>query len=196
MKSFVINTHHLSRGVPGIFCGRKLSRPARPTGARAGNSGDRRRDQECRIHPCGRSLFISYSGDLLTDLELAPLLEEHFRAGNDVTIALRETQHGTDVALEGNRVVDIVNRYGRRGALRFCRNCSLDARAIFDADSRPASTLSYIPILADWIGQGGRIGGVVLNERKWFNIGSREEYLAAHRTILEEHWRPRLLGAG
>jgi NDP-sugar pyrophosphorylase family protein len=29
-----------------------------------------------------------------------------------------------------------------------------------------------------------------LNERKWFNIGSRKEYLAAHRTILQEQWKP------
>src|ERR1041385_3251674 len=33
--------------------------------------------------------FITYSGDILTDIDLQPLVEEHFRGGNDVTLALR-----------------------------------------------------------------------------------------------------------
>ena len=41
------------------------------------------------------------------------MIEEHFRAGNDVTLALRETDHGRDVAIEGNRVVDIVIEPGQ-----------------------------------------------------------------------------------
>jgi NDP-sugar pyrophosphorylase family protein len=31
---------------------------------------------------------------------------------------------------------------------------------------------------------------VVMNDGKWFNIGSRTEYLGVHRTILEERWTP------
>jgi NDP-sugar pyrophosphorylase family protein len=42
----------------------------------------------------------------------------------------------------------------------------------------------------DWIGQGGRIGGVVFDDGKWFNIGSRAEYLEVHRIIQEERWKP------
>jgi NDP-sugar pyrophosphorylase family protein len=132
--------------------------------------------------------FISYSGDLLTDVELTPLIEEHFRAGNEVTLALRETDHGRDVAIEGNRVVDITNRYGHPGRYDFAGIC-LWTRAVFERIPS-GRVLSYIPVLTEWIGQGGKIGGVVLNERQWFNIGSRKEYLAAHRLILEEHWKP------
>src|SRR6185295_9937033 len=132
--------------------------------------------------------FISYSGDLLTDIDLPALLEEHSRAGNDVTIALRETKHGADVALEGNRVVDMVNRYGHPGRYDFA-GIGIWTPKVFERIP-PRQHLSYIPILADWIGAGGKIGGVVLNERNWFNIGSRKEYLAAHRTILKEHWKP------
>ena len=38
-------------------------------------------------------------------------------------------------------------------------------RAIFERIPAGQS-LSFIPVLTEWIGQGGRIGGVVLNERK------------------------------
>jgi mannose-1-phosphate guanylyltransferase len=132
--------------------------------------------------------FISYSGDILTDIDLQPLVDEHFRAGNDATLALRDTSHGTDVALEGARVLDIANRYGHPGHHDFAGIC-VWTRAVFERIP-PGRHLSYIPVLAEWIGQGGKIGGVVLNERQWFNIGSRNEYLAAHRTILEERWHP------
>ena len=35
----------------------------------------------------GSDPFITYSGDILTDVNLPPLIDEHFRRGNDVTLA-------------------------------------------------------------------------------------------------------------
>jgi mannose-1-phosphate guanylyltransferase len=135
--------------------------------------------------------FISYSGDLLTDIDVNQIVEEHFRAGNDVTIALRETEHGADVAIDGRRVIDMVNRYGHAGRYDFA-GIAIWSRAIFSRIP-PGQHCSYIPVLAEWIGQGGRIGGVVLNEGKWFNIGSRREYLEVHRVIAAENWKPAYL---
>jgi mannose-1-phosphate guanylyltransferase len=31
---------------------------------------------------------------------------------------------------------------------------------------------------------------LVMNDGKWFNIGSRNQYLEVHRTIFQEHWAP------
>jgi len=138
-------------------------------------------------------VFISYSGDILTDIALEKLADEHFRAGNDVTLAVRETGFGKDVALDGRRVVDLANRYGHEGRYDFA-GVAVWNRAIFDRIPA-ARQVSYIPILADWIGQGGKIGGVVLDEGQWFNIGSRREYLEVHRTIKDENWKPASLPA-
>lgn len=187
VRSCVINTHHRSEAFREFFvngnyrdCAVRLVHEPVILGTGGGI-----KNVESLLR--GEN-FISYSGDLLTDIELAPLLEEHFRAGNDVTLALRETEHGADVAVEGSRVVDMVNRYGHPGRYDFA-GVAVWTRAVFDRI--PAGqAVSYIPILAEWIGQGGKIGGVVRNERQWFNIGSRKEYLAAHRVILEEHWKP------
>ena len=187
VKSFVINTHHLPAAfreffAEGSYRGYPVQLVHEPEIL---GTGGGIKNVESFL---GAEPFISYSGDLLTDIELAPLLEEHFRAGNDVTIALRETEHGADVALEGNRVVDMVGKYGRAGRYDFA-GIAVWTRAVFERIPC-GQVVSYIAVLADWIGQGGRIGGVVLNEKKWFNIGSRREYLAAHRTILEERWKP------
>ena len=132
--------------------------------------------------------FLTYSGDILTNVNLQPLIDEHFRRGNDVTLALRHTGLATAVALRDQRVVDISNRYGVAGNFDFA-NIAVWNSAIFPRIP-PRKKISFIPIIGDWIGQGARIGGVVMNDGKWFNISSRAEYLEVHRTILRENWKP------
>jgi mannose-1-phosphate guanylyltransferase len=187
VRSFVINTHHRPEPFRKLFGengyrGHPVELVHEPailgTGGGIKNVERLLRDE----------LFLSYSGDLLTDIELQPLLDEHLRAGNDVTLALRETHLGKDVALEGNRVVDITGKYGHQGRYDFAGIC-VWTRAIFERIP-PAQPVSYIPILTEWIGQGGKIGGVVAEEGNWFNIGDRREYLDVHRTIADENWRP------
>src|SRR6516225_2261300 len=136
----------------------------------------------------GSDPFITYSGDILTDVNLQPLIDEHFRHGNDVTLALRNTGLASDVALRDDRVVDIANRYGIAGNLDFA-NIAVWNSAVFQRIP-PRRKISFVPIVADWINQGGKIGGFVMNDGKWFNIGSRSQYLDVHRQILREDWKP------
>ena len=130
----------------------------------------------------GSEPFLTYSGDILTNVELQPLIDEHFRRGNDVTLALRHTGLASAVALRDHRIVDISNRYGVAGNFDFA-NIAVWNSVIFQRIP-PRKKISFIPIIADWIGQGARIGGVVMDDGKWFNISSRAEYLEVHRTIL------------
>jgi mannose-1-phosphate guanylyltransferase len=130
--------------------------------------------------------FVTYSGDILTDINLQPLIDEHFRRGNDVTLALRDTGLASDVALRDHRVVDVANRYGTAGNFDFA-NIAIWNSEVFQRIPQQQK-ISFIPIIADWIGQGGKIGGLVMNDGKWFNIGSRTEYIEVHRTILRDHW--------
>jgi len=132
--------------------------------------------------------FITYSGDILTDVNPQPLIDEHFRCGNDVTLALRQTGLASQMALRDHRIMDIANRHGIPGSLDFA-NIAVWNSAIFQKIP-PQKKISFISIIADWIGQGGKIGGLVMNDGKWFNIGSRTGYLGVHRTILRENWRP------
>jgi NDP-sugar pyrophosphorylase family protein len=136
----------------------------------------------------GSDAFLTYSGDILTDINLQPLIDEHFHSGNDVTLALRNTNLASDVALRDRRVVDIAKRHGTPGNLDFANVAVWDPKVFQQIPSR--QKISFIPIVADWIGKGGKIGGLVMNDGKWFNIGSRAEYLDVHRTILREHWAP------
>ena len=190
IESFVINTHRLAtqfedRFAAGDYHGRPLKLLHEPDLLETGG-GIKNAEPSLGAEP-----FIVYSGDILTDIDLAPLIEEHFARKNDVTLALRETGLATGVALRDGKVIDISNRYGHPGTYDFA-NISVWNAAVFERIP-PAQKISFVPVLGDWIGQGGKIGGVVLNERKWFNIGSRDGYLEVHRTIAEDGWRPAYL---
>jgi mannose-1-phosphate guanylyltransferase len=188
VESFVINTHHLPAPFEelfgdGIYAGHPVRVVHEPDLLGTGG-GIKNIEGLLRREP-----FVVYSGDVLTDFALEPLVEEHFRQGNDVTLALRRTGLAAGVALKDGRVLDIANKYGHAGEYDFANVSIWNPEKIFQRIP-PAQNLSFIPILAEWIGQGGKIGGVVLGDGEWFNIGSRAEYLEVHRIIKEERWKP------
>ena len=187
IRSFVINTHHLPSQFndffrTGEYAGRPVKLVHEPVLLETGGGI---KNAERWI---GKEPFIVYSGDILTDIALEPLVEEHFRCKNDVTLALRKTGLATGIALRDGRVVDIRGRYGHPGEYDFA-NVSVWNPDIYRRIPEGLK-ISFVPVLLDWIGQAGRIGGVVLDEHEWFNIGSRAEYLAVHRHIGEKSWKP------
>jgi len=187
IESFMINTHRL----PAQFANAFANQTYRDRRVRLvhepellGTGGGIK-----NIEPYLKSApFIAYSGDVLTDINLQPLIDEHFRRGNAVTLALRDTGLAAAVAFRDGRVVDISNRYGITGNYDFA-NIAVWNPEIFERIP-PNRRISFIPIIADWIGAGGKIGGVVLNDGKWFNIGSRTQYLEIHR-LIADGWRLR-----
>jgi len=137
----------------------------------------------------GKKPFIAYSGDILTDVDLQPLIETHFGAQNDVTLGLRRnTGLGAGVVMRNNRIIAISNEFKPDENFDYA-NVSVWNPEIF-LKIPPHQKVSFIPILIKWIGQGGRIGGVALDDGHWFNIGSRSEYLEVHRVISRERWKP------
>jgi mannose-1-phosphate guanylyltransferase len=135
----------------------------------------------------GGADFLTYSGDILTDVPLDGLIGEHFRARNDVTLALRETGFKPSIAFRDGCIVDIGERFGIPGDYDFA-NIAVWSKKIFQRI--PQRKISFIPVLLDWIAAGGKIGGLVLNQGKWFNIGSSAQYVEAHRMIASENWSP------
>jgi NDP-sugar pyrophosphorylase family protein len=187
VQSFVVNTHHLPGHFETLLTDRAYHQlPVRlvhePVLLETG--GGIKNAQPW----LGNKSFLVYSGDVLTDLALEPLIAEHFRSGNDVTLAVRETGVAANVAFRDGRVLDIGNRYGHPGNYDYA-NVSIWNPAIFERIPL-GKKISFIPILAEWIGEGARIGGIVSEQGRWFNLSSPAEYLAVHRTIVEKQWWP------
>jgi len=186
IQRFVINTHRLPhlferQFAQKSYCGRPVDLVNEPelleTGGGIKNAESLLRGGD----------FLTYSGDILTDIPVDSLIGEHFRAGNDVTLALRETGFRPSIAYRDGRVVDIGGRFGLAGDYDFA-NIAVWSKKIFRRI--PQRKISFIPVLLDWIKEGGKIGGLVLNEGKWLNIGSSVQYVEAHRMISSEHWSP------
>jgi NDP-sugar pyrophosphorylase family protein len=187
LRSFVINTHRLPQFFEQLFvnhdyAGHSVQLIHEPDLLETGGGI---KNAEPLLGP---EPFITYSGDILTDVRVEALIEEHFGRGNDVTLALRETGLATGVALRDGRVVDIARRHGVPGNYDFA-NIALWNPNIFQRIPSKRK-ISFVPVLADWIGQGGKIGGVVLNDGQWFNISSRDEYLKVHQWIAAQRWNP------
>ena len=187
VERFVINTHKQAELFENFFCdneyeGRSVTLLHEPDLLETGG-GIKNAERYLGSDP-----FLTYSGDILTDISLQPLIDEHFRRGNDVTLALRNTGLASDVALRDHRVVDIANRYGTTGNFDFA-NVAVWNPSVFK-QIPPRQKISFIPIVADWIGKGAKIGGLVMDDGKWFNIGSRADYLEVHRTFFRDQWKP------
>lgn len=190
IQRFVVNTHRLPHLFENQFAercyrGRPVDLVNEPelleTGGGIKNAEPFLRDGD----------FLTYSGDILTDIPLGLLIKEHFRAGNDVTLALRDTGFKPSIAYQNGRIVDIGERFGMVGNYDFA-NIAVWSKKVFQRI--PRRKISFIPILLDWIGEGGKIGGLVLNEGKWFNIGSSAQYVEVHRMIASEAWGADFIG--
>ena len=194
VERFVINTHHLSEQFAGFFTdqvyrGRKVDLVHEPVLLETGG-GIRNASSLFDQEP-----FLVYSGDILTDIDIGALLDFHFNSGSKVTLALRHTGLSTAVSFdpETNRVVDIGGLLGSElpGGIDFA-NVSVWNPEM--TRKIPAGRkISFIPVLANAIRDGDRISGLVLDKQRWFNIGSRPEYLGIHHAVVSSGWRPSYL---
>lgn len=131
--------------------------------------------------------FIVYNGDILTDLPLRPLIEEHQKGRNLVTLVLRSTGPARHIALDSSSgtVTDIRGKLGTGnvGTHQFTGIYAVSPE--FMPHLTPGKVESVIPVWLELIRRRERIGAVVVDEGQWWDLGDRETYLDAHATL----WR-------
>lgn len=132
--------------------------------------------------------FIVYNGDILTDLPLAPLMAAHQASDHLVTLVLRSTGAAPHIAFDKNSglVTDIRNKLntGNTGSHQFTGIYAVHPD--FLKHLEPGKIESVIPIFLKLIQEGGRIGGVVVDEGYWWDLGDRDSYLNAHAALLRK----------
>lgn len=184
---FVVNTHHLPHAYDEAF----------PEGSYSGRPITFREETPVLLETAGgianvRDLlgddpFFVYNGDILTDLPLQPLLDEHRRRGNLVTLALRSHGPALHIALDrdSGKITDIHNILGTGQPGEFLFTGVYICEPEFHEWLTPGKVESVIPIFLEMIRRGAPLGGAVIDDGHWWDLGSRASYLAAHRAITE-----------
>jgi mannose-1-phosphate guanylyltransferase/mannose-1-phosphate guanylyltransferase/phosphomannomutase len=129
--------------------------------------------------------LLIYNGDILTDLPIERLIDNHLQTGNMVTLALRSARGPKDIAFDSRsgRVIDIRNQLGTGAADQFVFT------GVYVVDPKFVELLergvkrSVIPIFLDLIRRGEKLGAVVLDQGHWWDVGNRDAYLHLHREL-------------
>ena len=188
ISEFVVNTHHLpaeyARAFPdGQYRGAPISfRDESPVRLETAGGIANVRDL------LGNEPFVVYNGDILTNLPLDPLIRAHEEEGNLVTLALRSSGPALHIGYDdvSGRITDIRNKLGTGNegthlftGIYICSPEFLDWLT-------PGKVESVIPIFLKMIEQGAGLGGVVLDEGHWWDLGSRTAYLDAHQALHDQ----------
>ena len=203
VQKFVVNTHHrpeaygsllgASQG-RGDYRGREVFFRHEPvlleTGGGIKNAADLLGDEP----------FLVYNGDVLADFPLDSLIRAHSGSGNIATLALRSSgaecriQYDADSGL----VTDMRKLIGGRPEPAFLFTGVSIISPEIQKHIGDLQIVSIIPVLVDLMRRGARVGGVVVDEGVWFDIGNIEAYLEVHQILsrdahrfsyLPEDWR-------
>lgn len=132
--------------------------------------------------------FLVYNGDILTDLPVERAVEHHSASRNEVTMVLRSSGGPLHVSFdEGTgRVVDIAHRLRHAIVPKFLFTGIYVVNPEFFARIPAQTKISVIPIFMEMIQQGARLGGIVLDDGHWWDLGTRDKYIEVHRHLKEQ----------
>lgn len=184
--SFIVNTHHqpqiFERAFPTrTYDGFPIQFRFEPTLLETGGGIANVADL------LGGKPFLVYNADILSDLPLEPLIEEHVRAGNLVTLALRSHAGPQHIAFDRgtHRVVDIRNLAGTSAPNEFIFTGIYVVQPEFVQLLHRGEKRSVIPTFIEMIKNGAKLGGAIIDEGHWWDVGTRAAYVQLHRDLPE-----------
>lgn len=126
----------------------------------------------------GADPVLIYNGDILTDLDLKGLIASHKASGNIATLALFSDGPNCNVAAEGGKVIDLRHARGvHAGTHQFTGIYIIEPEIL---DLIPGNEkISVVPAFLTIAAQG-KLGAYIADGAQWQDLGTREEYLAAH----------------
>ena len=133
--------------------------------------------------------FWVYNGDILCTLPLESALRAHRDARNEVTLVLRSSGGPLQVSFDEQtrRILDLGRRLRPEVEPRFLFTGIYLVEPEF-LSRIPPGKVSVVPIFCEMIRAGARLGGVVVDEGTWFDLGTREQILAVHHHLGRGPW--------
>lgn len=185
VESFAVNTHHCPAAYDeafpsGSYRGRAVHFRLEPVLLDTAGGLDNLRDWLPRNEP-----FVVYNGDILTDLPLAAAVEQHRRGGDLVTLVLRSRGDELRVGFDTDRgkVVDLRGVLAPDWPHRFQFTGIYVVSPEFLDHLVPGKIESVVLPILEVIRTSGRIGGIVIDEGSWSDLGERGSYLESLGTL-------------
>jgi NDP-sugar pyrophosphorylase family protein len=178
VERFIVNTHHLAPAYEAAFPqGHWRGRPVifRFEPLILNTGGGLKNIEDLLVHD--EAIWVC-NGDIMTDLPLERLREGHEARGREVTLALRSTGSPLNVGLDDQGCICDFRFSLGVPAARHCLftglyivNRSFLAR--LEAGGRQDIVSVFIDMLRE---NPASVGGVVIDEGHWHDIGSLEVY--------------------
>lgn len=129
--------------------------------------------------------FWVYNGDILSTLPLEKAFQAHLSAGNEVTLVLRSKDGPLQVSFDeqAGRLTDLGARLHPDVAPKFLFTGIYMVDPAFLARIPRGVKTGVVPVFLDMIRGGAKLGGVVVDEGEWWDLGSRDQILAVHRSL-------------
>ncbi|BDS08217.1 mannose-1-phosphate guanylyltransferase [Oceaniferula spumae] len=177
ITEFAINTHHIpeawdSTYPDGRFDGCPLSFFHEPVLLETGGGI---RNIASFI---GDDPLLIYNGDIMTDINIKQLIDQHHASGNIATLALRSSGENCNVNISGDHVSDMRNLLGSTPGTHQFTGVYCISPEILDLIP-DQEVVSIVPAFIELI-KAGKLGAVVLDEGEWFDIGNPQAYRDVH----------------
>ena len=182
VREFIVNTHHLAECYDRIF-----------PDANYGESSITFVHESPEILDSGGGLaniaehveeegLIVYNGDILTDLPLEKAAEAHQRSDDLVTLVLRSEGSNRNVTLndETGKVCDLRHVFGVDNGLQVQFTGISFVKREFIKLVAPVKE-SILPAWLRLIREQNALGGVLVDEGQWWDLGVRRTYLEVSR---------------
>ena len=133
--------------------------------------------------------FIIHNSDILTDMNLAALIAHHFKSGRKITMALVDGPENRVRVTPDGGIHDILSSLGRNpegSRLMTYSGVMVLSRDIFKYLPETAVNCSIIRgILEMMKAEPDAVGAYIEKGIYWNDLGTLEQYFAAHKDILE-----------
>ena len=122
--------------------------------------------------------ILVYNGDIITNLPIAPLIDRHFELQTQVTLALRSHGPLTNVNIDSNSFIcDMRNSLHNPGV----QSCLFAGIYVVETNFLQQLTAGKIesivlPLIESIQRNPHSVGGIVIDEGFWYDLGTIEEY--------------------
>ncbi len=129
--------------------------------------------------------FWVYNGDILSTLPLRAAWAAHEAAGNEVTLVLRSKDGPLQVSFEpeSGRITDVGKRLHPEVEPAFLFTGIYLVEPEFLQRIPNGIKMGVVTVFLDMIRAGAKLGGVVVDDGDWWDLGTREQILEVHKVL-------------